>query len=306
MLGAVDVLLDGASGLAELGFAAAALYEALAAPVMDLLAAGHEGTRLAEGLALSPRLAGECVRDAVRTAMLLRGVYAALGEALRRFAGEIVEVVYAGTGPLAPLVIPLLPRFAEAPVAFTFVDVHEEAVRASRIVAEHFGVAGAVWAFVTADATRYLHSSPIHLLIIETMQQALTREPQVAIVRHLARQLAPGGLMVPESVRVDLVVPHSLPQCLLDLRTDVADLPLDEEGCLPAVAVRLPEQTLPPEAQPMYFTEIVAFGEHVIEPYQSGLTHPRIAWELLSLEPGCELEFRYQLGPEPRFRWAVR
>jgi hypothetical protein len=122
---AVDILLHALPGSAELENAAVALFACLLAPVAALLASdGGADTRLPDGVALSPVLAAECTKDPVRTAMLLRGVNAALGEALRRFPDETIEVVYAGTGPLAPLVIPLMPRFRHAPVAVTFLDIH--------------------------------------------------------------------------------------------------------------------------------------------------------------------------------------
>jgi hypothetical protein len=291
----VDVLLGRGMAAEELARAAADLYECLSAPVRDFVSVQGEGTALPDGLALSPTLAAECTKDAVRTAVLLRAVNAALHDALQRFPGETIDVVYAGTGPLAPLLIPLMPRFAAHPVRFTFIDVHAAAVEAVGIVAEHFG-AGRI-DFITADATRYEHPRPIHLLITETMQRALTREPQVAIVRQLAAQLAPGGIVVPESVRVELRG-GDYAQTLLDLRAEVANIPLDDDGCLPPVRVLLPEGPV------MYATAIVAYGEHTIEPNESGLTHPQLAWEL---PPSTELEFRYQLGASPRFlaRWSI-
>ena len=275
------VLLDSSSSLEALTEAAEALYATLAnGRPLD-----GDSIALPDGLAISPADAASCTKDPIRTAILLRAVNAALLDALERFG--TIDVVYAGTGPLAPLVIPLLPRFENAPVHFTFIDVHEASVASARTLARGAGID-----FVVADATTYRHPRPIHVAITETMQRALTREPQVAIVRNLAEQLVAGGILVPESIRVDLVIGDFV-HPLLDLRAD--------DTSLPAVRVEMPEQT----ATPLYRTTIVGYGEHVIEPYQSGLTHPEMAWDLAAIAPGTWVEFRYETGTHPRITCLV-
>lgn len=284
-MNAVDRLLDRDTPADDLARAAEELYAALSSPVSSLLDDSGAGTQLPDGLAIAPSLAATCTKDAVRTAVFLRAVHDALEDTLRRLPDRIVEVVYAGTGPLAPLAIPLLPRFAGRPLRCTFLDVHRQSVQASRIVAAAFGVTVPI-DFVEADATRYRHPRPIDLLITETMQRALTREPQVAVVRNLAPQLAPGGILVPESVRVEL-----FGQTLLDLRAGNAADPL------PAVEIRIPDDA----AEFPLSTFITAYRDHVIGPYQSGLTYPYLAWELMPITPGGTLTLRYEIGPDPRF-----
>ena len=67
-----------------------------------------EGTQLESGLALAPHLAARCVLDVKRTMAFQRGAARAIEAARARFPGETIEIVYAGTGPFAPLVRPLL------------------------------------------------------------------------------------------------------------------------------------------------------------------------------------------------------
>ncbi len=70
------LLLDPASSENELNAACAALYDTWrnAAPAVRLAAdVADDGMRLDSGLALSPRLAAQCLLDAPRTAAFLRG-----------------------------------------------------------------------------------------------------------------------------------------------------------------------------------------------------------------------------------------
>jgi hypothetical protein len=52
--------------------------------------------QLANGLALSPALAANCLLDGRRTQAFVRGTIAAIREASQRFAPGPIEVVYAG------------------------------------------------------------------------------------------------------------------------------------------------------------------------------------------------------------------
>jgi hypothetical protein len=274
----VDVLLDARASLDELTRAASDLYDCLSAPIALTASAP---TQLSNGLALAPMDAAECVKDPIRTAMFLRGVH----DALRAFAGETIEVAYAGTGPLAPLAIPLMPRFPNA--RFTLIDVHAQSIEAARRVAGHFGVSAE---FVIADATAYEHRRPIHIAITETMQRALGREPHVAVVRQLARQLVRGGILVPESVRVSLALDGVSAATLLDVRKDIPQ-------CLDAVRVAVPAH-----ASAAYSTVITTYGSHVIREFESGLTHDEPLWDL---PRDAGLEFRYRIERNPGFEWRA-
>lgn len=107
---APGVLLDPAGTADQLHAACAALYDTWrnATPAARLAVdVAEDDLRLASGLALSPRLAAQCLLDGPRTAAFLRGTLAAISEALRRFPDEAIEIVYAGTGPFATLALPL-------------------------------------------------------------------------------------------------------------------------------------------------------------------------------------------------------
>ena len=141
-------------------------------------------TPLPNGTALAPHLAALCVLDTNRTVAFVRGLWAAIHKAQRRFPLVSLEVVYAGTGPLAPLAIPLMTLLDPGVVVFTLIDVNARSVEAVRRLISRLGLSHCVGRIVRADATCYKHPVPVHVAVTETMQRALSKEPFVAIVRN--------------------------------------------------------------------------------------------------------------------------
>lgn len=249
-----------------------------------------DDTRLPSGLALGPHLAAQCILDAKRTAAFQRGVASAIAAARTRFPGETIEVLYAGTGPFAPLVRPVLHL---QDVRFTLVDVDERSLailRALQLPAR----------IVHADATQYVHDAPLHVVVSETMQRSLAVEPFVAILRNLRAQLAPGGIFVPERVTVDAV--------LIDPEREQARWRGEEVGSSYVPLARVidttrdlePVQvTIAGEGWLALVTEIETFeGEH-LRAYDSGLTVPEILWRLSPAREGARVEFHYACGARP-------
>jgi hypothetical protein len=281
---------------------------------------------LSTGSAISPLDAGRCVLDARRTAVYLRGVYDAIQEAQQRFPGEGIQVLYAGCGPFAPLCLPLLPLLARQAVHFTLLDVHARASESVQTILAALGLRGANVSCLVRDATHYRHPGqrPLHVLVSETMQRALEKEPQVAILMNTAPQLTAGGLMVPEMIAVDAV--------LTDLSRELGGnggvagprahalkpwsgrIPLGrilevdrERVCawsaagvsshLPPARIILPS-VIPAQYSLVLTTTIRTFGAHRLREYESGLTHPLMVhgWRA-----GEEVEFIYRLGEKPAF-----
>jgi hypothetical protein len=298
-------LLDERTSFGELRAAAEELYRRLAGAVaLDAAAVcpDRAGTRTPAGRALSPVEAAQCILDFGRTAAFLRGVLAALHSARRRFRGTL-EVVYAGTGPFATLLLPLLPRLAPPGLRVTFIDVHERSTAAVTRLVAAMGVPGMVAGVVTADAAAYRHGRGIHLAIAETMQRALENEPQVAVSRSLAAQLAPGGILVPERVSVHLDVwslahPRggSRQVELLQLRNAIGrELP-PIFGAGVVVPVPRPRDN---EGLAL-LTRVGAFGRHHLDVNDSAITLPRLLPSLLE-QAGRRVRVRYVGDERPGF-----
>lgn len=285
-------MLDERASGEALEQAAEQLYALLGDGRWDL---SRGSTGLPSGLAISPADAASCTRDARRTAVFLRGVLGAIREARQRFPGERLNAVYAGTGPLATLVVPLLSLLSSDDIRFAFLDIHAEAIESVDEIVTRFGFEEFVLELRACDATTYCCDYPLHLAITETMQRALTVEPQVAVMRHFAAQLAPGGLLVPERIALHLgfADPSAL-SSLVPLGT-IDDLATEMAFSLPI---------LPPHYRGVGTADIVVFGRHRLAPFESGLTHPEVFFDLAPAAGGTVV-FRYELGERPRLRWSL-
>lgn len=209
---------------------------------------------LPAGSAISPLDAARCLLDPRRTAIYLRGVHAAIKEAQQRFPRDVIHVLYAGCGPFAPLCLPLLPLLAGQAVRFTLLDVHARSIESVQTILAALRLGENVDCLV-CDATHYRNpdNRPLHVVVCETMQRALEKEPQVAILMNTAPQLTAGGLMVPEMIAVDAV--------LTDLSRE-----LGGNGAVPSIqepsmrGPRTPEPCRPEPSTPKPWPERVPLG----------------------------------------------
>jgi hypothetical protein len=259
-----------------------------------LLATDSLSDRASSPSALSPARAADCTKDLRRTAVFLRGLH----DAIRSF-DTTVEVLYAGTGPLAPLALPLMALLDN--VRFTLVDIHTESTEHLRSLIACFGFEPLVREIVTADATRYEPTVAPHVAITETMRRSLEAEPQVAVTRQLARVLRPEGILLPERITLALEVADRnatmrwLDGGPLPQRQHVATLLqlTRESDTFPPVTVTLPEGVA------MLTTSIDVYRKHRLHNLDSGLTTPEVLWNVHADET---ITFRYEEGPSPRMR----
>lgn len=294
--------------------------------VRDQDSGGSDGdhTVIASGTAISPVDAARCLVDFARTTKFLRAVRAAIGEARRNFPGERVDVLYAGCGPWAPLALPLCVVLDPAEVGFRLLDIHERSLSAARQLVEHFELGDFITGFICDDATQIQLDRAPHVIVAETMQSALKKEPQLAITANLAGQLAPGGVFVPESIEVlataaDIeaefavepgaeVVDGSLRRrvelgSLLDLNADSAGALLASArgDRLPPVVCEVPDLPAGRMYHLMLRTRVGLFGELALGDYETGLTYPVVQNELGAVSAGDSYEFTYRLGQAPGF-----
>jgi hypothetical protein len=291
-------------------------------------------TYLESGVAINPGAAAHCVRDYRRTVVFLRAVYAAIRQAQQRFDNVRIRILYAGCGPFATLVLPLLPLLEPDGIELQLVDAHQRSLRSVGLLLAHFGLDEHSVESVQADACSYRHHSPLHLVIAETMQKALEQEPQLAVMANLAPQLCPGGIFVPGEIEVELCLAH--PERELETfrrrgSIEAGDLVSAGERHVLGTLLRLTAaraaellasaepgrdapRVLPGLARvvvpglenlagydPVLFTRIRVFSRYSLGDYESEITLPMKCHDLTPPQAGDTIEAGYELGSYPRF-----
>lgn len=288
-----------------------------------------EDRYLVSGKAISPLGAARCVWEYRRTAVFLQAMDAALREMFVRFPGETIHVLEAGCGPLAPLALAFAVRYPPERVQFSLLDLHPIALAGAKKIAAELGVSRSIRAYLLADATevRFAETERPHLIACEVMLRALTREPQVAVTRHLAPQLRPGGAFLPECVAVDACLfdaakyhrPWDRPgpfdraavraASIVELgpvfRLEAAQahaLPALRENRLAAQAVRIPPHDR--HRQPLQlFTRIQVWRDHWLHDFDSSLNLPEeVKYPERLAREGGELHFEYEIATDPGLR----
>ena len=191
-----------------------ALFNEIGGKPQDVIGAEaftwQQETLLPTGKAINPNAAATCLLDYARTRAFARGVHDAIEAAKIRFPGECIEILYAGTGPYAPLALMQTPFFGPDEVRFTLIDMHESALSCQAQIISVLGLEEYIEEAVQADAAQWIppDEKQYHVAIAEVMQRALIVEPQVAVTLALSKHMRPGGLLVPERIELTL--------CLLD------------------------------------------------------------------------------------------
>jgi hypothetical protein len=213
----------------------------------------------------------------------------------------------------------LLAHFDSEELVVSLIDLHEESLECIKSMLEHFGFLTRVRQMVCGDATVVELESSADVVLTETMNAALSQEPQVTISRALIRQ-HPDAILIPQSIRIDCV--------LLDIAKETSQFPpridkrmilgtvfelsrksaidlKEKDGLLPAARIRIPDHAKPGVA-PWLATTIQVFNDSRFSDYETQISLP------VPLDPdggrsvlGATLQFAYQLGEAPGFVFQI-
>lgn len=279
------------------------------------------------GMALSPHEALSCFADVWRTTKFLRGVYAAIQELQARRLDMPVWAIYAGTGPLAPLILPLFSLLEPGSVRFTLIDIHAESLDVAKSLIDSLGYHEFIEKYICCDASTYEipSAAEVQLVISETMQAGLLNEPQVAIMLNFSQQLALDALFVPERITISAALADpseiydrppeeqsnifneitQLGEVLnvsLDSLRELSKSKLIDESRreLPAASLHLNRSPRDSEFLTLW-TEIQIYKEVVLKPYESGITFPVVVTQALPTRAE-KINFRYHYDERPGFK----
>jgi len=287
-----------------------------------------EDLRFENGVALSPSFAALCVVDIMRTRQFIRGIFAAVKQCQQK-TPEPVKIFYAGTGPFATLVLPLLAKYRPEDLQLTLLEVNEKTVGYLKQVIKQLEIEDYIEKIICADATKYkiAKNHTVDILISETMQHGLVKEQQVPLAMNLVSQLNEDVIMIPDMIQLDLALMNSSSNLILENQSHKKYkvlktlLEFDKKFIqLNAKAVNKAEQNKRFElCKQVHFwddgeggydklvvlTKIHVYGNEWIEVDASGLTIPKVLFRLSEVKEQTKISVDYVISNSPDFEYEL-
>ncbi len=223
-------------------------------------------------------------------------------------------------------------------IKLSLIDIHEVSLNAVERIVTGLGWQDFINQYICCDAVHYTHPKDdrIHLVVSENMRHALYGEGQVFVTHNFARQICPGGVLIPTciSIEANLIDPSkefdvnhtrhtqglSTVEKLASRRRDrmtlgtIFTLSLEHAATherlmrkssdgidvIPAGKVTMPEH-IERRYQLMLCTEITIYDDIMLLEYESGLTYPLMYALDTPLHRLREMQFFYRGGPMPGF-----
>jgi hypothetical protein len=322
-----DMILDESSSQEDL-HAALNDFSDLCSKITNIIPdrtfdAWSEDSYLDGGVAINPQAAAYCIKDYQRSIVFIRAVHAAFNRLRTQFSNTTINILYAGCGPFATLILPLLSHLLANNTRICLLDIHSKSLESVNTLLCHFGFNHPNIQFTQGDACTYQHPKPLHLIIAETMQKSLEQEPQFAVTANLAPQLHSNGIFIPENIQVQICLAqkksiertHSSKETrqllgsLLNLdaksaHAQAANARLNNSTGhyeLAPVIIEIPRIKNPENLDALLLTKIRVFEHFVLGHEESEITLPSKCEELSPIKPGAQYTVSYQLGKYPRF-----
>ncbi len=158
------------------------------------------------GSAIGTLWAARCVMEIFRTQRFVKGLAAAIKDVKNAKPEEAVHILYAGTGPFAALALPIMATHLPTEVQFTLLEISLESYSLLKDVLVKFGFNTFVHKMELTDATTWkLENQHFDIVLSETMNRALIKEPQVSIMLNIASQIKNNAtIFIPEEIVVSV------------------------------------------------------------------------------------------------------
>lgn len=281
------------------------------------------------GIALSSYDAAICMDEYIRTARFIKGVYQAICELKIRFPDQRLHILYAGCGPYATLLLPVLPLFEPEDLDVVLLDINTPSLQSVAALLPRIGLDTYSIELLQGDAIHYQspEARPLHLIISETMFHALIREPQVSITGNLAAQLQKGGILIPEEINLSLVYTFFTEEPYLKANMEFAEaapykhrlhkgllFSINKEldfyrnnnspGIFESDLYELPENF---EERPdlCIYTQLRIFGGITLEAAESSITNPYCVNSFYNLQNHTHVKLVYNFKDIPNWTYAL-
>ncbi|WP_028888529.1 SAM-dependent methyltransferase [Tenacibaculum ovolyticum] len=165
---------------------------------------GRIDVELENGKALGTFWAALCLDDLIRTRKFIRGINKAIKDKIN--SKKPLHILYAGTGPFATLILPLIFRYSKQDIKYTLLEINPFSFQLLKNVISKLKLDAYDITLVNNDATKYKIDSKNKpdIIISETMQTALAKEQQVPIFLNLMSQVKENSIFIPEKITLSI------------------------------------------------------------------------------------------------------
>lgn len=248
---------------------------------------------LVNGKAIGSTWAATCLDGAIRTQRFVKGISEAIKN-LQTVKKKPIHILYAGSGPFATLILPILAVSSETEIQVSLLEINAESFANVQQVFNQLNFDKFINTFANADATTYQipNGESVDILVSETMLHSLKEEPQVSIVINLMSQLRQDVILIPENIilEIGLLHPREITTeenfkklaTIFELKKEkLPDFKVTKQEdsqivAFPKVTVNLPPKWLQHYHQLAIFTEIQVYQQYWIRTDENGLTTPWI------------------------------
>lgn len=270
----------------------------------------------AAGQAVSPQAAAVCIRDFMRTRVFMRGLNEAISTRLQAQPGKTVTVLYAGTGPFATLLLPLVSIFDATQLKMLLLDINPASIVYLNKVIRYFNLEPYVLQVVETDAVTYRIPAQWQpdIILSETMMPSLKTEPQVSIVANLVGQ-CPQAILVPEMIEIAACLYNSIKhneRRFIPLETllvftkesaiEMASTQQLNTACFPVTRLEVQKPKQANYSRLALLTVIRVFNKHTLNLNDSSLTIPDFVYNMHSIKTWPAIfNIQYRIFPLPGF-----
>jgi predicted RNA methylase len=271
---------------------------------------------LDSGIAISPLDAAICTKEYKRTTLYIRGIFEALQDLMLTFKGQKINLLYAGSGPYATLIIPILHFFDSKKLGITFLDINSISLESVKNIIVGLGLDDYVNEYIQSDATTYQTTKKTHIIVTETMKAAFYDEPQVSITLNLLPQLISNGIFIPQKVVVGFELASTKYETKDGLLSkikeskhlcDVINLdtlkPISKENIICTKECLLTHE-VDEKMQGYFSTTIHIYKDNILGENMSSLNMPKkMKFDKKLLKGDC-ISFDYEFIKEPRIKYT--
>ncbi|MBL7558962.1 hypothetical protein JAO71_04015 [Olleya sp. YSTF-M6] len=287
---------------------------------------GKKDIALGNGKALGTFWAALCLDDILRTRQFIRGINKAIEDQIKANKKQI-HILYAGTGPFATLILPIIFKYKKETIKYTLLEVNPFTFKILQKVISKLGLEGYNIDLINDDATKFKidPKNQPDIIISETMQNALAKEQQVPIFLNLMQQVSFDTIFIPEKIELHLGLKEAgIPTEALQIKhynkiqkvLDISKASVfpkgqsksqyDNKNHFQKIKTVIKNDTLKGFNQLVIITEIQVYKNITIGINNSGLTTPLFIQNIPEDTKGSVLiDTQYQISSEPKLEYKI-